>query len=75
MNRKLKRSIWCWLTLLPLVVVVLFPFAVMFFTSFKPASEVFVYPARWLPMQWRWQNYVDMWQAANFGVALRTASW
>ncbi|MEX3939213.1 carbohydrate ABC transporter permease [Paraburkholderia sp. BR10937] len=73
MNRKLKRSIWCWLALSPLVVAVLFPFAVMFFTSFKPASEVFVFPARWLPMQWRWQNYVDMWQAANFGVALRNS--
>ena len=73
MNRKLKRSLWCWLALSPLVVIVLFPFAVMFFTSFKPASEVFVYPARWLPVQWRWQNYVDMWQAANFGVALRNS--
>ena len=69
MNRKLKRSLWCWLALSPLVVAVLFPFAVMFFTSFKPANEVFVYPARWLPVHWRWENYVDMWQAANFGVA------
>jgi multiple sugar transport system permease protein len=73
MNSKLKRSIWCWLALSPLVVAVLFPFAVMFFTSFKPASEVFVYPARWLPTHWRWENYVDMWQAANFGVALRNS--
>jgi multiple sugar transport system permease protein len=73
MNSKLKRSLWCWLALSPLVIVVLFPFAVMFFTSFKPASEVFVYPARWLPTHWRWENYVDMWQAANFGVALRNS--
>jgi len=73
MNRKLKRSLWCWLALAPLVVVILFPFAVMFFTSVKPASEVFVYPARWLPVHWRWQNYADMWVAANFGVALRNS--
>ncbi|WP_186094356.1 carbohydrate ABC transporter permease [Burkholderia gladioli] len=73
MNAKGKRTLWCWLVLSPLVIVILFPFAVMLFTALKPADEVFVYPARWLPNHWRWQNFVDMWQAANFGAALRNS--
>jgi multiple sugar transport system permease protein len=71
---KMKRSLWCWLALSPLVVVVLFPFAVMLFTALKPASEIFVYPARWLPVHWQWRNFIDMWEAANFGVALRNST-
>ncbi|MDR7007530.1 carbohydrate ABC transporter permease [Paraburkholderia strydomiana] len=74
LSAKAKRSLWCWLALSPLVVVVLFPFAVMLFTALKPASEIFVYPARWLPVHWQWSNFVDMWQAANFGVALRNST-
>ncbi len=73
MNAKMKRTLWCWIALAPLVVVVLFPFAVMLFTALKPAQEVFVYPARWLPVDWHWQNFVVMWKAANFGVALRNS--
>jgi multiple sugar transport system permease protein len=73
-NRKLKRTVLCWLALSPLIVIVLFPFAVMLFTALKPAQEVFVYPARWLPVNWRLQNFVDMWDAANFGVALKNSA-
>ena len=32
-----------------------------------------VYPARWLPVHWQWSNFADMWEAANFGVALRNS--
>jgi multiple sugar transport system permease protein len=73
MSNKLKRTIWCWLALSPLIVVILFPFAVMLFTALKPRDEVFIYPARWLPVHWHWQNFVDMWVAANFGVALQNS--
>ena len=72
MSVKMKRTLWCWLALSPLIVTVLFPFAVMLFTALKPAQEIFVYPARWLPVHWQWSNFVDMWQAANFGVAMLT---
>ncbi|HWQ09061.1 MAG TPA: carbohydrate ABC transporter permease [Holophaga sp.] len=71
--RKLRRSIICWVALSPLVVVVLFPFAVMFLTAVKPPEEVFVYPARWLPSTYRWSNFADMWVATKFGVALKNS--
>lgn len=72
-RRKLNRSLICWLALSPLVVIVLFPFAVMFLTAVKPAEEVFVYPARWLPSTYRWANFADMWDATKFGVALKNS--
>jgi multiple sugar transport system permease protein len=72
-SRKLRLSLVCWLVLSPLVVIVLFPFAVMFLTAVKPADEVFVYPARWLPTTYRWANFADMWVATRFGVALKNS--
>lgn len=70
---KLLRSLWCWLALAPFALIVLFPFAVMFFTAVKPAEEVFTYPARWLPSTFRWQNFADMWEAVQFGTALKNS--
>jgi multiple sugar transport system permease protein len=72
-TRKLRRSLLCWAALAPLIVIVLFPFAVMFLTAVKPAEEVFVYPARWLPTVFRWSNFADMWDATKFGVALKNS--
>lgn len=73
MNRKAKISLWCWIALSPLIAAVLFPFAIMLFTALKPANEVFVYPARWLPIHWQWSNFAEMWNRANFGIALRNS--
>lgn len=70
---KLRTSIICWLVLSPLAVIILFPFAVMFLTAVKPAEEVFVYPARWLPSVFKWSNFADMWEATKFGVALKNS--
>ncbi len=66
----MKRSILCWLALLPLVVLNLFPFAVMLFTALKPGSEVVASAAAWLPTRYAWENFVDMWRVTRFGSAL-----
>lgn len=68
MSRKLRRSILYWLLLSPLIVLILFPFAVMLVTALKPQTEVL--NPTWWPSEVRWQNFIDMWQAANFGTAL-----
>lgn len=65
-----RKSLLCWLALSPLLAVIVFPFAIMFFTALKPRDEVFVYPARWLPSQFEWQNFADLWQADHFATAL-----
>ncbi len=66
----IRRSALCWLILSPLVLLTLFPFAVMLSTALKPADEVLAYPPRWLPSRLAWGNFVDMWRAADFGTAL-----
>lgn len=68
--KKLRRSFWCWLALAPLVILVIFPFAVMISTALKPIDEVLAWPPRWLPTRIAWSNFADMWAAADFGTAL-----
>ncbi|WGF89770.1 carbohydrate ABC transporter permease [Marinivivus vitaminiproducens] len=68
MRRKLVRSLVAWLVLAPLIVVILFPFAVMLVTALKPAQEVL--SPNWWPSEVRLSNFVEMWQATGFGAAL-----
>lgn len=65
---KLKRSIISWLVLSPLVILSLFPFAVMFITAVKPKEEVL--NPTWWPSTFRWQNFAEMWVVTGFGNAL-----
>lgn len=68
MKAKLKRTIVAWAVLSPLIVLILFPFAVMFITAIKPAQEVL--RPTWWPSRIAWHNFIDMWSATNFGPAL-----
>ncbi|MGC9369909.1 MAG: carbohydrate ABC transporter permease [Paracoccaceae bacterium] len=70
MPSKLKKSLIYWAILSPLVVVILFPFAVMFVTAVRPRDELFVYPPRWGFSEFRWGNFAEMWVKTNFGEAL-----
>jgi multiple sugar transport system permease protein len=70
LKTKWQRTILFWLILSPLIAIIIFPFAVMLFTAVTPREEVFSFPPRWLPSEVRWQNFVDMWHAANFGRVL-----
>ncbi|WP_295805838.1 carbohydrate ABC transporter permease [uncultured Nitratireductor sp.] len=68
MNPKLKKSLLYWALLSPLIVLILFPFAVMFITAIKPANEVL--SPTWWPREAAWRNFIDMWAVTNFGNAL-----
>ncbi len=70
MTSKLKRSLIYWIILSPLVVVILFPFAVMFVTAVRPREELFTYPPTWGFSEFRWENFSEMWVKTNFGGAL-----
>jgi multiple sugar transport system permease protein len=69
-SARARRSIALWLLLAPFAAIVLFPYAVMLSTALKPATEIFVYPPRWLPGRIAWENLAGMWQATGFGRAL-----
>lgn len=68
MSPKVKRTIIAWLLLAPLIVVTIFPFAVMFITAVKPRPEVLT--PSWWPSTFMWSNFSDMWVATKFGQAL-----
>jgi multiple sugar transport system permease protein len=70
MKRKLLRSVVCWAVLSPLIVLVLFPFAVMISTALKPETEVMSYPPRWIPRHWSFASFPAMWEQAHFGTAI-----
>lgn len=69
-RRRFRLSLLCWLLLLPLIMLNLFPFAVMLFTALKPASEVVSDAGAWLPTHFTWWNFVEMWRVTAFGPAL-----
>jgi multiple sugar transport system permease protein len=70
MRSKLSRSVLYWVLLSPLVVVILFPFGVMFVTAVRPRDEIFTYPPTWGFSHFRWENFSEMWVKTNFGGAL-----
>ena len=69
MSRTVKSVVY-WLVLSPLLLVILFPFAVMISTAVKPRAEVLAYPPSWLPSEIKLSNFIEMWHATNFGTAL-----
>lgn len=68
MTTKAKRTVVSWLLLSPLIVLALFPYAVMFITAIKPTDEV--RKPTWWPSNVVWYHFTDMWTGANFGTAL-----
>jgi multiple sugar transport system permease protein len=70
MKRKLLRSVVCWAVLSPLIVLVLFPFAVMISTALKPETEVMSHPPYWIPKHWSLASFPAMWEQAHFSTAI-----
>ncbi len=70
MSRRAKRSIVYWLLLSPLVIVILFPYAVMISTAVKPGAEIMSFPPTWFGSRLQLSNFVEMWQKVEFGKAL-----
>ncbi len=60
------RDLAAWLAILCAAFFLSLPFLWMIVTAFKPPREVMLYPPAWLPGEWRWQNFVEAWQAAPF---------
>lgn len=57
-----RRTFWSWLFLLPLVLLTLFPYAVMLTTALKPAAEVYAFPPRWLGSTLAFENFAKVWE-------------
>jgi multiple sugar transport system permease protein len=72
MARKVKtwkviRSVLLHVVLYGAALATVAPFLWMVLTSFKDLSEILVYPPKWLPSRFRFDNYVKAFSAAPFG--------
>ena len=70
MSRKLKLSLACWSGLLPLMVVILFPYATMLSTAMKRKDEIFQFEVTWLPESLYFGNFVELFVNRGFGRAI-----
>jgi ABC-type glycerol-3-phosphate transport system permease component len=52
-------------------ILLLIPFAWMVSTSLKPEDQIFLFPPRWIPRPFAWENYVRAWTAVPFAVYTR----
>lgn len=64
-RKVISAAIW-YVVVTLLALAVIFPFFWMISTSLKPLDEVFAYPPRWVPQNWTWQNYIEVWKQAPF---------
>lgn len=64
---KITRSIVFHLIIYALAIVTLAPFIWMVLTSLKDMNEIYVYPPKWLPGKFRFENYRNAFEAAPFG--------
>lgn len=62
-----KRSRpWAIGVTLALALLFAFPYVWAFLSSLKGPDELFVYPPRIFPEDWRWGNYIDVWRRIPF---------
>jgi multiple sugar transport system permease protein len=60
------------LLLIALILLLLLPIVFLFVSSLKTGRE-FLSSNSFLPETWRWSNYPEMWQQANFGLYFRNS--
>ena len=49
------------------VIIIGLPLLWMLLGSLKTNQEIYTLPPPWLPIEWRWENFADAWNAAPFG--------
>jgi multiple sugar transport system permease protein len=64
---KISKNVILHLAIYTLALLVIAPFIWMILTSFKDMSEIYVYPPKWLPEKFNFDNYVKAFTAAPFG--------
>jgi len=69
-NKKIKTTIICWSILLPMIVIVLFPFIVTLLTALKPRNELTLMPPNFIPSDFQWGNFFEVWQNTNIAESL-----
>ncbi|MEV4114322.1 carbohydrate ABC transporter permease [Nonomuraea sp. NPDC049695] len=61
-GRGLVRKVLAYTVLVVVAALVLVPFAWMLSSSLKRDNEVFTIPIEWIPREFRWSNFVEIWE-------------
>jgi multiple sugar transport system permease protein len=64
---KVSKKVFLHIIIYAFALLVISPFLWMILTSFKDMSEIYVYPPKWLPERFNFDNYVNAFTAAPFG--------
>lgn len=64
---KISKGIIFHLVIYALALATLAPFIWMVLTSLKDMNEIYVYPPKWLPEKFHFENYKNAFEAAPFG--------
>jgi len=64
---KVSKKVFLHIIIYAFALLVISPFLWMILTSFKDMSEIYVYPPKWLPERFNFDNYVKAFTAAPFG--------
>ncbi len=59
---QLLGKVLLYIVLIAVALFTLIPFVWMISSSLKLDREVFAYPMKWIPEQFRWENYLLIWQ-------------
>ena len=65
LRRLFGNALW-YVALIALAATVILPFVWMISTSLKGMNEVFSYPPIWIPSEFHWENYLEVWREAPF---------
>lgn len=74
MQSKSFKSVLFWLILSPIVILTLFPYAVMITTALKPATEIYSNPPTWFGSHLEWGNFARVWEM-GFGQNMLNSIW
>ncbi|MHA1834455.1 MAG: carbohydrate ABC transporter permease [Candidatus Baldrarchaeia archaeon] len=72
--KKMEKIMWktfLYLLITAGAIVFILPFIWMVSTSLKPASEIFVFPPKWIPSSPKFQNYISGWTTIPFNTFLK----
>jgi multiple sugar transport system permease protein len=73
MRRVIGQALFA-VAVLAMVLFLVFPIYVMFITSVKSYSEIFRSPPTWIPAQWHWGNYAQVWRSLPLLTLLRNSA-
>jgi multiple sugar transport system permease protein len=71
--QKLSRTTGIYLALAVILIGMLFPFAIMISTSLKSWSEIYDGNPHWIPNEFLWMNFIEVWDKIELGYYFRNS--